>query len=401
MVPLVYAVAAVAMGFTAFSYVTMSRAFPVAGSVYSYAARAIGESVGFLAGWAILLDYLLMPALVCVVCAVAIQAVVPGVPRVVWIIFVLGFGTAINVRGIETTARLNAVLLMQQLALLGLFLVLGLAALADGATGAQLSASPLFQPTVFTPSLIFGAVSIAVMSFLGFDGISTLAEEAKGGAQAVGRATLLALLLAGSLMVAQSYLASLFVLDRSSFVPGQATDGAFYTIAEIVGGTWFMIVAAASKVLATGIGVGLTAQAATARLLFGMARDGKLPRLLAHVHPKHEVPDRAVLVCAAIYLVLGVAMVNQLELLSTLISFGALTGFLMLHLSVIVHFMWRQKSKDWLRHLLVPLIGFAIIAYVLVNMAPQAKIAGIIWLCVGAIALVGLKLSGKKAMLPE
>ncbi len=131
-----------------------------------------------------------------------------------------------------------------------------------------------------------------------------------------------------------------------------------------------------------------------------MARDGKLPRPLARVHPKRKVPDRAILFVAAINLVVGVVLADQLGLLVSMINFGALTGFLMLHLSVIVHFMWRQRSTQWIKHLLVPLIGFVIIAYVLLNMALPAKIAGIVWLFVGIIALIGLKVSGKRATLP-
>ena len=132
MVPLVYIVGFVAMGFTAFSYVMMSRAFPIAGSVYAYAARAIGPAVGFLAGWGMLLDYVLIPALVYVLCAIAIQAIVPGVPRALTIVVILGFNTTINLLGIEATARLNAFWLAVSLSFIVLFVALALSALAAG-----------------------------------------------------------------------------------------------------------------------------------------------------------------------------------------------------------------------------------------------------------------------------
>jgi amino acid transporter len=130
--------------------------------------------------------------------------------------------------------------------------------------------------------------------------------------------------------------------------------------------------------------VAATAQIATARLIYGMARDGRLPRPLAHVHPQRRVPSRALLLIAFVNLVTGLAFANQLEMLSTLVCFGALIGFLLLHASVIGHFVWRQKSRRWGRHLLVPLVGGAITAYVLINMAHNALIAGVIWrtLCV-------------------
>jgi hypothetical protein len=97
------------------------------------------------------------------------------------------------------------------------------------------------------------------------------------------------------------------------------------------------------------------------------------------------VPSRAILLIAAVNLVTGLVFANQLELLSTLACFGALVGFLMLHASVIGHFVWRQKSRHWGKHLLVPLAGGAITVYVLVNMAHNALITGIIWLTLGAI----------------
>jgi amino acid transporter len=399
MVPLVYGVGLVAMIFTALSYVTMSQAFPIAGSVYAYAGRGIGDSAGFLAGWTMLLDYVLLPALTYVAIGVAIQAFLPDVPRPVPIILCITFNTIINLLGIETTARLNLLLLAVQLVMLALFLGVMIVALANGVAGAHLSSAPLFNPAEFNIDLIFGALSIAVLSFLGFDAISTLAEETRGGTSLVGRATLLSLFVAAVLFMAQTYLASLFVLGQTSFEPGQATDAALYGIAAVVGGSWLLGILS-FKFLCAGLPGALAAQVATARLLFSMARDGKLPRLLAHVHAERKVPERAIVLVAAVNLLVSLALANQLELLASMVNFGALTGFLMLHLSVIVHFAWRQKSGDWVRHLLVPLVGFAIIAYVLVNMGMQAKIAGIVWLTIGIVAFMGLKFSRRRATLP-
>jgi len=382
MVPLVYIVGFVAMGFTAFSYVMMSRAFPIAGSVYAYAARAIGPGAGFLAGWGMLLDYVLMPALVYVLCAIAIQAIFPGVPRGLTIVVILGFNTTINLLGIEATARLNAFWLAVSLTFIVLFVVLALSALVHGVAGARLTWAPLLQPGAFSPRAIFAALSVATLAFLGFDGIATLVEEARGGAVVVGRATLLTLCLATVIFVVVTYLASLFVLDRTSFAPGEATDAAIYGIAEQIGGPWFKLIAS-SKVLFAGTAAAAASQVATARLLYSMARDGRIPRPLARVHPRRKVPDRAIFLVGALNLAVGLVLANQLELLASLVNFGALFGFLMLHVAVIVHYALRLTSRDWLRHLLVPLIGSAIIAYVLVNMAAPAKIAGISWLIVG------------------
>ena len=153
-------------------------------------------------------------------------------------------------------------------------------------------------------------------------------------------------------------------------------------------------------VLFSGIAGALTAQAATARLLFSMARDRKLPGFLAYVNPVRKVPEYAIFLVAAITLVLGIAMVNQLELLASMVSFGALVGFLLLHLSVMTHFLYRQKSRDWFRHFIVPLIGLAIVAYVLFNAEANAKIAGLAWLAVGICVLIWFRVTGRSAALP-
>ena len=399
MVPLVYVGGAIAMIFTALSYVTMSRAFPLAGSVYAYAARGIGESAGFLAGWAILLDYGLLQTVGYVVTAVAIQSLIPDIPRALWLVLLLGINTTINLLGIEVTARMNKWICWVMFVTVGLFMLLALVAFAKGVAGAELTTAPFYRPTEFSPNVIFGALSIAIAAFFGFDAVTTLAEESRGGPGIVGRATLLALSVASIFMVAESYLASLFVLDRTGFAPGNEADGAIYAVSALIGGAMLKIVMVVGKVLVSGLGGVLAAQVATARIIYGMARDGRLPRFLAHVHPKFKVPDAAIVSVAAVNLVMGFVFANQLVTLISMVTFGALSGFLLLHVSVIVHFVWRQRSRDWLRHLLVPVIGFAINGYILLNMAVDAKLAGVAWLAIGVLALIGLKLAGRRVKL--
>jgi amino acid transporter len=394
MVPLVYVIGMIAMMFTAASYTMMAREFPVAGSVYSYAGRGIGPLAGFIAGWALLLDYILIPTLIYVLCAIAVEALVPGFPRTITIVIALLFNTGINLLGIEASARINAVMLALMLAFLGLYFVLGINALGHGVAGAHPSTEPLLQPANFSSGVIFAALSVATLNFLGFDGISTLVEEARGGAAAVGRAMMISLCLAALLFIAATWLASLFVLGQPAFEPGPPTDGAFYTIAELIGGKWFLALAS-SKVLVAGVAVAATAQIATARLIYGMARDGRLPRLLAHVHPTRRVPHRAILLIAAINLVTGLFFADQFEMVTTLVCFGALVGFLLLHASVICHFVWRQKSRRLGKHLLLPLTGGAITAYVLFNMAHDALVTGLTWLALGAIGAWCVRLFGK------
>jgi amino acid transporter len=401
MVPLIYAVGLVAMLFTAFSYMAMSRAFPVAGSVYAYASRSLGPTIGFFAGWAILLDYLLMPTLNYVACAIALHATFPDAPQALWVVLLLAIATIVNYFGITTTARMNIVMLIAGLVILAIFSVVALVALSRGVAGAHVSLTPLFNPHEISSGVIFGALSLAMLSFLGFDAISTLAEEAKGGAHAVGRATILSLCIAALLFVGQTWLASLFVLGRTSFPPGDPTNAAFYDIANTIGGYWLKFLLTVPGVVIGGLASALTAQAATARLLYGMARDGKLPRVLAHVNEKHKVPERAIMLVAAITLVMGVFMVDKLEFLTSMVNFGALLGFLLLHVSVVAHYVWRQGSRDWLRHMISPVLGFLIIGYVMWNAELNAKIAGLCWLLAGLALFMTLRLMGRSTELPS
>jgi len=400
MVPLVYVIGLVAMLFVALSYMAMAEAFPVAGSVYSYAARSLGPVVGFFAGWAILLDYILIPTLSYVACAIAIASVFPGLSKPLCVIVMVVAATVVNVLGIESTVRTSFALLGFQLVILVLFGILGVNALAHHLAGAHVSLLPFYNPAELTPALVFGALSLAVLSFLGFDAVSTLSEESRHGSRMIGRATMLALCLSALLFVAQTWIASLFILGKTSLPAGDATDAAFYNVAALIGGPAFKFLLAIPGAFFSLLAGAITAQAATSRLLYSMARDGELPRLLAHVDPKRKVPARAVFLVAGVTLITGVFMVDRLELLTSMVSFGALLGFLLLQVSVVAHFMWRQKSRNWLRHLVAPTIGFLIIGYVLINAEPNAKIAGAAWMAAGLAMFAVLKVLRRPTSLP-
>lgn len=395
MVPLVYVIGFVAVIFTALSYREMSRAFPIAGSVYAYAGRGLHPSAGFLAGWAILLDYLLVPTLLYVTGAAALNSVLPEVPQAVWVIAFVVVNTVVNLRGIETTALTNKLFLVGEIVVLALFVVLAVVAVWRGVNGASWTATPFFNPAVFQPSIIFAALSVAVLSFLGFDAISTMAEETKGGARVVGRATVVALAMVAALFIVQTYLAALLLPGQTEFVGDDATNNAFYTVAALVGGTWFKVVVAIAVALGSAIANALVAQAATSRLLFSMSRDRQLPAFLAHVHPVRKVPERAVLLVSVVSLILGLFFVGQIGLLSSLVNFGALFSFLLLHVSVVAWYLIKKRERTYGLHLVVPLLGFVIIGYVLVNADINAKIGGVVWLAVGVVWLLVLRRMGR------
>src|SRR6185312_1033435 len=193
MVPLVYIIGFGAIVFTALSYMALSREFPLSGSAYAYAKLSFGEGAGFLAGWAVTLDYLLAPALIYIAAAVAIDAVLPGMPLAVWAGALLVLNTLVNLRGIESVARANAALLALQVLAVTLFLIFALAAVVHGTASAHFSLAPIHGGGRISSGLVLGALSIGMLNFLGFDAISTLSEETRGGASSVAKATLLSL----------------------------------------------------------------------------------------------------------------------------------------------------------------------------------------------------------------
>ncbi|HWQ43997.1 MAG TPA: APC family permease [Desulfosporosinus sp.] len=386
MVALAYLIGMFGMVFTAFSYARMSEAFPIAGSVYAYAQRGINPSVGFIAGWAILLDYILIPSLLYLVSAAALTGILPSVPAWIWLVLFIGINTVINVRGIEFTAKANKIILVAEFIVLGIFIVVGLVALKNGVGSEGLTIKPLYDSSQFSLSTVMGAVSIAVLSFLGFDGISTLSEEVKGGNKVVGRATVLALGVVGLLFIVQTWIAT----DLGRGLTFDNLDTAFYQVAGAAGGPWLKNLTIIATAFSWGIANALAAQAAISRILYSMARDKRLPAVLATVHPKFKTPYISTIFVAVVSLAVGLFFQSQIANLTTLVNFGALSSFLLLHLSVINHYMIRQKSKQYFKHLVMPIIGFIIIAYVLYGMDMNAIKIGSIWVGIGIVYLLVL-----------
>lgn len=404
MVAAAYIVGAVAMTFTALSYSTMSKEFPVSGSVYAYAGRGLHPVAGFMGGWMILLDYILVPALLYVVAGSAMASFIPSVPVWAWVVAFVVLNTFVNYSGIKFTARINKIMITAELIVLAIFLVVGVYALATGhGNGAGFDA--FFNPNTFSAGTVLTATSVAVLSFLGFDAISTLSEETTGGERAVGRATLMALALAGVLFVVQTWVASLFVADPQALISsGDAGGSAFYDAAEVAGGHWLGVLTAVATAIAWGFADALVAQAATSRLLFAMARDRQLPRFLAKVHPVHRVPVNATLLVAAISIVVGVWFADRpdgITLLSTLVNFGALTAFLLLHVAVVNHFVVRKggRSVNVWRHIVAPVIGFVILVFVVVEANVAAQRTGFVWFGIGVIVVVVSYLRGRQPKL--
>jgi amino acid transporter len=381
MVPLAYLLGLIGMFFTALSYAAMSRAFPLAGSVYTYAQRGLHEIAGFFSGWLILLDYILVPSLLYLFSAVALRPIFPAVPAWIWSLGFIAFNAAVNLVGIQFSARVNRYMLIMELVTLALFVTLGLTALYGGEGAGRLTWKPIYDAQVFSLATVAGATSIAVLSFLGFDGISTLAEENRGGQNAVGTATVLSLLLVGVLFMLQTWIAT----DLGAGMQFAAPETAFYEIAERAGGAALRLVTIIAVVLASAIANAMAAQAAVSRILFAMARDGKLPAILASVHPRFRTPYVSTLAVSGVSLLVGLLFADRIDDLTRIVNFGALTGFVLLHLSVIKHYFFSKRSGDWLRHLLLPVLGMLIILYVLFEMDRAAKVLGLSWIAIGVV----------------
>jgi amino acid transporter len=384
MVVLVYLVSGVAMLFTACSYKMLSADFPLAGSAYAYARRAIGEKTGFIAGWMLVLDYILMPAAVTIAASIALHEVLPLVPRWILAISFVGAGVVINYIGLQLAAIVNKIIMLVQLAMAFAFISLGAYAIYHGAGAGHLTMKPLYQPGVFNVKILFSAVALASISYLGFDGISTLAEEVKGDSRRlVGRATLATLFLAALLFTLQTWVAA----DLANGMRFASPETAFYEIAAIAGGKLFSSMAAIVCAVTFGLTAASVVPASISRLLFAMARDGRMPSFMATVHPRFGTPYMSVLLVGLVSLVMSLVFLDHLDTIALVSNFGALIGFLLLHVTVIVHFVVRQGSRAYFKHLACPAIGFAILAYVLFSMAPSAWELGLSWLAGGLIIL--------------
>ena len=404
MIALAYAIGMVGMMITASSYAQMSKAFPMAGSVYTYAGRGIHPNVGFLAGWVILLDYVLVPTLLYIVAAIAMNSFVAAIPVWAWLLFFIVANTIINYSGIELTAKVNKVVLVAELIVLAIFIVIGVIAVASG-KGNGFSFDAFYNSDTFSIGLVLGAVSIAVLSFLGFDGISMLAEENKEKATEIGRAMVGALLLAGALFIVQTWIGAMLVPNPDTLIAeGDPSGTAFYAAAEVAGGVWLGKLTALATAIAWGFANALVAQAATSRLLYAMARDKQLPKFLAVVNKKSGSPVNATFVTGFISVALGLYMVTQREdfgltLITTLVNFGALTAFIVLHISVIVHHKIRGGSSDNWRHLVVPIMGIVLLGFVVIKANVAAQQVGLTWAGLGIVLLLILIVSGRKPKL--
>jgi amino acid transporter len=393
-VALVYVVATVAMAFTAFSYAQMVRVVPQAGSVFAYARVALGKEAGFVAGWMAVLDYLLIPAVAYLFSGIAMEALVPEVSRWVWTALAVVVTTLLNLWGVRVAARVGFLVLAMEIVVLLVFVVSAVVVLARG--GAERGwLSPLSgdgTQGAFALGAVLGAVSIAVLSYLGFDAIASFAEEVTGGSEKVARAVLCCLALAGVLFVAQTYLVALLEpVSSAELAADPARQGsAFYDAVDASVGAWLHDLVAVSKAIGAAFAA-LAGQAAAGRLLFAMGRAGRLPGVLSRTDG--GVPRVALSCAAVITLVAAVWAARRddgMDHLVSVVDIGALTAFTLLHASVVSWFAVRRRGGpvSWWRHVLVPVAGAAITLAVIAEASRTAQAVGALWFLAGLTVLL-------------
>jgi putrescine importer len=391
--PSAYLVALMAMIFTAWSYGRMSAAYPVAGSAYTYVRKTIDSRIGFLVGWAVLLDYVFLPFVIWLFGAVYLQAQFPDVPFWMWIVLFIVLTTILNILGIQVAAKANFLLMAFQILVIVIFVLLSLAHVfaSDGATG-WFSTNP-FSGVDSNFSMISAGAAIAAYSFLGFDAVTTLTEETIDARRTIPKAIMLTAIIGGAIFIIVAYTTQLVH-------PGGTFDdsaSAAFDIAKEIGGSFFSSLFLAGVVLAQ-FSSGISAQASASRLMYAMGRDHVLPhRFFGFVHEKYRTPALNIALIAVIGLL---ALKFDPATSTSFINFGAFVAFTFVNISVIAYFLKHRGSGEALNpfgYIVVPAIGAAIDVYLLTQLDSNAIRLGLVWLALGIVYLAFLTKGFRKA----
>ncbi|MBL4954491.1 APC family permease [Neobacillus sp. OS1-32] len=384
-VPLAYLTALLVMLLTAISYGKMVKVFPSAGSAYTYTRETMSPHLGFLVGWAALLDYILLPMVNALIIRIYMVSVFPDVPAWIWVISYVAVVTAINVWSMGKTSNLNSLLVVFEIVLIGAFIVLAFIKLSQGmGQGTIFTAEPLFHSNVHLGAVLTGA-TVVCFSFIGFDAVTMYAEEAIDE-KTLPRAIMLTVLIGGAIFFVAGYFAQSLFPDVSGF---KVTDDTLPEIGLYVGGTIFKLIFLSGAFAAT-VASGLASHASVSRLLYVMGRNGVLPkRFFGYVHPKFRTPAFNVIIVGLVSLL---AIAPSLELISSFINFGALIAFTFVNLSVIAYFIFRKKryktGKDIFSYLIMPILGAGSTGILWVNLQADALIGGIVWVIIGFLYLL-------------
>jgi len=377
-------VAMFAMMLTALNYGRMARVYPFAGSAYTYVAREIHPAAGFLTGWSLLLDYIVNPVICTIWCAKAVIGLFPGVPYAAGVLFFALLFTLLNLRGIQATARTNE-FLAAAMGIVVLWMVWASVRYlaARGPVSFADLLLPFYDPTRFTLRELSTGASVAVLTYIGFDGISTLSEEVRDPRRTILRAIVGTCFIIGILSAIEVYVAQLV---WPAAEPYPDLDTAYIHVAGRAGGQALYTVMSWTLIVAT-IGSASGAMLAGARLLFGMGRDSTLPKsFFGYLEPHRRIPSRNVLLIGAVCL--GGAFVISYQMGAELLNFGALIGFMGVNLSSLIHYWVRAHARGERRvwhHLAAPAAGFTVCFYLWASLNWKAKAAGFAWVAFGLL----------------
>jgi putrescine importer len=372
-------IALVAMFFTAISYGKMARVYPSAGSAYTYVGQEIHAGLGYLTGWAMVMDYILNPLICTIICSKLTQNIIPEIPYWTLAIFYAVFFSVLNLGGVKTSARINEVLAAGMTVVVIIFFAFVIRfVLGYHQRGPNFFTEPFYNPATFNLSAIGRGTSLAVLTYIGFDGISTFSEEVENPRRNIMLATVLVCVVAGVLSAAEVYAAQL-VWGSKPF-PADKVESAFPIVAQQIGG-FFLFHLLNFTVLIANIGSGIASQLAAARLLYGMGRNDAIPKsFFGKIEEKRRVPANNVMFIGAVALI-GAFLITY-ERGAELLNFGAFIAFMGVNAAAFVHYYLRSTEKK-LGNLLMPLIGFVVCGAIWWNLSPPAKIAGTIWLALG------------------
>jgi amino acid transporter len=387
-------IAMVAMLFTAVSYGRMARVYPSAGSAYTYVGRELNPTLGYVVGWSMLLDYLLNP-LICVIwCSAAARNVLPHIPYAAWAVAFAVLFTALNLRGVRTSGRVNGLLALGMSLVVVVFLAYAiryLAFIARPIGGDWLI--PFYDPTTFSVSRVFRGTSIAVLTYIGFDGISTMSEEVENPRRNIMLATVLTCFVIGLLSALEVYLAQLAWPARRPF-PASIVDTAYVHVAQRVGGHFLFHLLNATLLIAN-MGSGMAAQFGAARLLYGMGRGGSLPsRFFAAIDARTGIPRNNVLAVGACALI-GAFLLTY-ERGAELLNFGAFIAFMGVNAAAFVHYRLRSTEKVPLAAT-APLLGLIVSAFIWLNLNHSAQLLGAAWIGLGLLLYYAMPRTSRAA----
>ena len=369
-----------AMLLTALSYGRMASIYPSAGSVYTYVGREVHPSVGFATGWGTTLCYLFNPIISVIWCAKAAVNITPNVPYAVWAIFFAMMFTGLNLFGIRTSARATQVLVVAMAAVISAFFVAAVRYLVhQPALDTAYLTRPVFDPATFSFGAVATGTSIAVLTFIGFDGISTLSEEAHNPRRNILLATVLTCFIIGLLSILETYVGQLIWPDFQKFPD---VDTAFSFVAGRAGGE-VMFHVMNFTLLVAQFGSGMGAHLALVRLLYGMGRDNAIPkRFFGSIEPKRHIPRNNVLFTGALILAGGFLVSYQLG--AELLNFGAFIAFMGVNAAAFVYYFFHREHRNWLDCLL-PALGFVICFAIWASLRVPVLITGGVWMLAGLI----------------